>query len=143
MDRLSGQIQGMDISMQAVIAASAQHQQAPQQELIQTMEQQNGAIVACLRFCMTALSSTTQSTGNTFNYVRAFDDARQLVGNIGNVTAGGPANTFDVLIAQDRAKQMAGSIEGGIALGIMNAPSVQSSGRGPTSFEIPLPPMPR
>ena len=70
---------------------------------------------------MAALSGVTQSTGNVFKYVRAFNDAKQLVGNIGEVSAAGPTNTFDVLIAQDRAKQIAGSIEGRVALDFMNA----------------------
>ena len=90
---------------------------------------------------MTAFLSTTQSTGNTFRYVRVRYDAGQLIGTIGNMT-GGPANTFDVMIAQDRAKQMAGSIEGTIALDLTNAPSVHNSGKGVVSSEILLPPMP-
>ena len=126
----------MEISTQAAIDAGAQ-----QTELVQVMDQQTVALAGCLKFFMTALLCTMQSTGNTFRYVRVFYDARQLIGAIGNVT-GGPANTFDVMIAQDRAKQMAGSIEGTIALDFMNAPSVHNSGKGVVSSKIPLPPMP-
>ena len=105
------------------------------------MDQQTVALAGYLEFFMTAFLSTTQSTGNTFRYVRVFYDARQLVGLIGNVT-GGPANTFDVMIAQDQARQIAGSIEGTIAFDLMNAPSVHNSGKGVASSERPLPPMP-
>ena len=137
MNRLSGQMQGIEISQQAAIEAGA-----PQTEFANIMKQQNIALAACLKSCTAALSSTAQSTGNTFKYVRAFDDARQLVGTIGDVGGGGPANTFDVLIAQDRSKQMAGSIDGRLALDFMNAPSVKISENGTTSSKLPTPEMP-
>lgn len=137
MNRLSGQMQGMEIGMQAVIDTGAQNQ-----DLMRAIAREAANVAQCLKVCMAALSGTTQNTGNTFKYVRAFDDARQLVGNIGNGPVGGPATTFDVLIAQDRARQMAGNIDGNVALDFMNAPSVQSGGRGVASSGLPMPPMP-
>lgn len=116
-------MQGVEISTQAAIDAGAQ-----ETELVQVMDQQTVALAGCLKLFLTAFLSTRQSTGNTFRYVRVFYDARQLVGLIGNVT-GGPANTFDVMIAQDQVRQIAGSIEGTIAFDLMNAPSVQNSGK--------------
>ena len=91
---------------------------------------------------MAALSSTAQSAGNTFKYTRTYYDARQLIGTIGEVTAGGSANTFDVLIAQDQSKQMAGSIDGKLALDFMNAPLVRISGNRITSSNLPTPEKP-
>ncbi len=137
MNRLSGQMQGIEISQQAAIDAGASHT-----EFAHVMEQQNIALAACLKSCTAALSSTAQSTGNTFKYARAFDDARQLIGTIGDVGGGGSANTFDVLIAQDRSRQMAGSIDGKLALDFMNAPLVRMSGNGTTSSKLPTPEMP-
>jgi hypothetical protein len=130
-------MQGIEIGVQAVIAAGAQ-----KQELMQTMESQVSVLAHCLTVCMTAWSGATQSTGTTVQYARALDDSRQLLGNIGYVAAGGPATKIDVLIAQDRAKQMAGNIEGKVALEFMNAPTAHSGGRGEASSELPLPPMP-
>ena len=137
MNRLLGQMQGIEISQQATIIAGA-----PKTEFAHVMEQQNIALAECLKSCTTALSSTAQSTENTFKYVRAFDDARQLIGTIGDVRGGGPANTFDVLIAQDRSKQMAGSIDGKLALDFMNAPPVKISENETTSSKLPTPEMP-
>ena len=137
MNRLSGQMQGIEISQQVAIEAGGPHS-----EFANFMEQHNVALAACLKSCTAALSSTAQSTGNTFKYSRAFDDARQLIGTIGDVKGGGPANTFDVLIAQDRSKQMAGSIEGKLALDFMNAPLVKTRGDESASSKLPMPEMP-
>ena len=137
MNRLSGQIQGIEISQQAAIEAGA-----PQREFANIMEQQSIALAACLKSCTVALSSTAQSTGNTFKYARTFDDARQLIGTIGDVRGGGPANTFGTLIAQDRSRQMAGSVEGKVALDFMNAPIVRSGANESASSKLPMPEMP-
>ena len=137
MNRLLGQMQGIAISQQASIDAGA-----PQTEFAHVMEQQNIALAACLKSCTAALSGTAQSTKNTFKYARSFDDARQLIGTIGDVRGGGSVNTFDVLIAQDRSKQMAGSIDGKLALDFMNAPLGSIRGDGTMSSKLPTPEMP-
>ena len=137
MNRLLGQMQGIEISQQATIITGV-----PKTEFAHVMEQQTIALGACLESCTAALSSTAQSTENTFKYVRAFDDARQLIGTIGDVRGGGPANTFAVLRAEDRSKQLAGSIDGKLALDFMHAPPVKMYGDGTTSSKLPTPEMP-
>ena len=137
MNHLSGQMQGIEISQQAAIDAGA-----PQTEFAHVMEQQNVTLATCLKSCTAALSSTTQSTENTFKYARAFDDVRQLIGTIGDVRGGRPANMFDILIAQDRSKQMTGSIDGKLALDFMNVPTGRVSGNGTTSSKLPTPETP-
>ena len=134
MNRLLGPMQGIEISQQATIIAGA-----PKTEFAHVMEQQ-----ICSRRLFEILhgSVVKHSTENTFNYVRAFDDARQLIGTIGDVRGGGPANTFNVVIAQDRSKQMAGSIDEKLALDFMNAPPEKNSGNGTTSSKLPTPEMP-
>ena len=49
MNRLSGQMQGVEISTQAAIDAGAQ-----ETELVQVMDQQTVALAGCLKFFMTA-----------------------------------------------------------------------------------------
>ena len=63
MNPLSGQMQGIEISQQAAIDA-----RAPQTEFAYVIEQQNIALAACLKSCTAALSSTAQSTEDTFKY---------------------------------------------------------------------------
>jgi hypothetical protein len=118
MNSLSGQVQGLEIGMQAVLDFGPQ-----EDDLVRTLNEQTAAIGQCLKVCMAALSGTTKTSGNTIKYARAFDNARQLVGTIGKVTPGGPTNRIDVMIAQDRAQQMGGSIEGKVALDFMSAPA--------------------
>ena len=136
MNRLSGQMQGIEVSQQAAIEAGGPHR-----EFTKVLEQQNIAFAAFLKSCTAALPSTSQSTGNTFKYARAFGDARQLIGTIGDVRGGWPTNTFDVLIAQDRSKQMAGSIDGKLALDFMNAALVKTGGSGSANSKLSRPEM--
>jgi hypothetical protein len=137
MNSLSGQIQGLEIGMQAVAEFGEQ-----KEELMQALAEYNSALGQCLKACMAALSETTAKTGNTIKYARAFDDAKMLIGTIGNVAPGGPANLIEVAIAQDRAKVMAGSVDGDTALAFMNTPSESHSKRGVRSSSLELPPMP-
>jgi hypothetical protein len=133
---ISGQIQGIETGMKAVVDFGAQ-----KDDLMRSLERQNAAVCHCLNACMSSLSSGTPTACGTVKYARAFDDSRQLIGTIGSVQPG-PVNTIDVIIAQDRARQMGGKIEGGIALSFMNEPLANGSGRGAASSSLPVPHMP-
>jgi len=133
---ISGQIQGIETGMKAVVDFGAQ-----KEDLIRSLDRQNAAVYHCMNVCMSTLSGTPTTASGTIKYARAFDDSRQLIGTIGSVPPG-QVNTIDVIIAQDRARQMGGKIEGGIALSFMNEPSVQGNGRGAASSSLPVPQMP-
>ncbi|OJD10871.1 hypothetical protein AJ78_08233 [Emergomyces pasteurianus Ep9510] len=91
--RLTGQMQGLQIGLQAVFDASSgskepimQHwlTEAQQSEVLHAIEQQSIALSHCYRACMAALEETTKVTGHMYKYVTASNEARLLMGDLGN-----------------------------------------------------------
>jgi hypothetical protein len=111
MGSISGQIQGMEIGMQAIIEFGAE-----KDELKQALNEQNAALGQCLKVCMAALSGVNQKTGNAVKYARAYDEAKQIVGTIGYVTPGGATTTIEEMTAHQRAKQVGGTVNTEFAL---------------------------
>ena len=70
MSGISGQIQGMEIGMQAVVEFGAE-----KDELKQALSEQNAALGQCLKVCMAALNGANQTTRNEIKYARAYEDA--------------------------------------------------------------------
>ena len=100
--------------MQAIVEFGAE-----KDELKHALNEQNAALGQCLKVCMAALSGANQMTGNAINYARAYDDARILVGTIGNVSSDVAATTVGEMSAHQRARVMGGRVEGSIALEFM------------------------
>ncbi|KAJ5106787.1 hypothetical protein N7456_003462 [Penicillium angulare] len=100
---LSGKIQGLEISTQTISEFSI-----AKDELTETLNGHSKALAECLRLCTSALDETMHRTGNvTVRYVRALDDARQLiVSTVGDVNSGSGSIYADHIIAQGRADQM-------------------------------------
>jgi hypothetical protein len=116
-------MQGLQIGLQAFLDASAQSRELAttdqQRELAQghdskvlrAIEQQNILLGHCYRACMAAFKETTQATGHTYKYVTASNEAKLLMGDLGNV-AGGAKHTFENITAKDKAHVVAGNMEG-------------------------------
>ncbi|KAJ0375418.1 hypothetical protein COL26b_006297 [Colletotrichum chrysophilum] len=114
LETVTSQIQGLSIGMQAVIEFEAE-----KNELMSALEEQTKMLTQCARVCMPVLEAATKTEGNTVRYAVALGEARQLVGVIGDVKAGGAAVAIDQLIAKDKARQMGGTISGDVALAFM------------------------
>ncbi|KAJ5279207.1 hypothetical protein N7478_004579 [Penicillium angulare] len=111
---ISGKIQGLEISAQTISEFSL-----AKDELTATLNGHRKALAECLQLCTSALDETMHRTGNmTVRYVRALDDARQLiVSTVGDVNSGSGSIYADHIIAQGRADQMiAQAITQGVAL---------------------------
>lgn len=114
MSSISGQIQGLKIGMQSIADSGAQ-----KEELTKLIEEQNAALSNCLKVCISAFQETVKDSGSVIKNAAAYDDARQLVGTIGNVDSEIQGSTIDLAVARDRARQTVGSVEGNIALEFM------------------------
>ncbi|KAF7505378.1 hypothetical protein GJ744_000999 [Endocarpon pusillum] len=102
---LTGQIQGLQIGLQAILDASSesgelvqanpqcQLTEAQQSEVLHAIEQQTVALSHCYRACMAVFKETTKATGHDYKYVKASKEARLLMGDLGNVE-GGALHTF-------------------------------------------------
>jgi hypothetical protein len=97
---LTGQMQGLQIGLQAILDASSggeelvkadpqrQLTEAQQSEVLHAIEQQTIALSHCYRACMAAFKETTKATGHEYKYVKASKQARLLMGDLGNVKGG-------------------------------------------------------
>ncbi|KAJ6008190.1 hypothetical protein N7540_012166 [Penicillium herquei] len=115
MSKISGKIQGLEITIQAL--SEVTH---PKNELTQVLDDQRKALAQCLKVCTGALEESTRRTGSlTARYISALDDARQLVmATFGDGVLGSGTINADIIIAQGRADQMvAQSITQDFALG--------------------------
>lgn len=64
----------------------------------------------CLQACTSGLRETTARAGTRVKYARTFDEARQVIGNMGNVTGGGPPTAVEYAEARDRSRQFVGDL---------------------------------
>lgn len=125
MTSISGQIQGVEIGMQALSDFDTQ-----KNELMAAMEQQSLALAQCLKACTTALSSTSESSGHKYLYTKAIGNAIQLVGNVGQTGTGGTSHTYSQVIGENDAQQVVGDVEGQIALAMFRQHRQDAKGSG-------------
>lgn len=97
---LTGQMQGLQIGLQAIIDANAEgHElleaghrrqltEMQQSRVMCAIEQQIITLSHCYRACMAAFEETTKATGHDYKYVKASNQARLLIGDLGNVKGG-------------------------------------------------------
>ncbi|KAL4816592.1 hypothetical protein BDW67DRAFT_184750 [Aspergillus spinulosporus] len=78
--------------------------------VLQAIEQQNVALGHCYIACIAALRATTQATGNTYRYVSAADEAKLLVGNVGDV-AGSAGHLYEEISAAGNANVILGNMQ--------------------------------
>lgn len=104
--RLTAQLQGLQIGLQACLNAGASDDSGLQRPLSaqqcqaqRAIERQGDILGHCYRSCMAAFEETTKMTGHTYKYVRVCNQARFLMGNLGNVQ-GGAQHSFSNLDIQ-------------------------------------------
>ncbi|KAJ5627354.1 hypothetical protein N7528_004781 [Penicillium herquei] len=115
MNNISGKIQGLEITIQALSQVTP-----PDGQLTGFLDNQNKALAQCLQVCTGALEESTRGSGSlTSRYISALDDARQLiVTTVGDLGSESGMINADIIIAQGRADQMvAQSITQDVALG--------------------------
>ena len=122
---LTGQIQGLQIGLQAILDASSANKElneadhynqftmVQQSEILQAIEQQTITLSHCYRSCMAVFKETTKVTGHDYKYVKASKQARLLMGDLGDVK-GGHLHTFSN-IEVDGGWVVAGNVAGEFA----------------------------
>jgi hypothetical protein len=90
---------------------------AERSKIVEAIEEQTIALSHCYRACMAALQETTKSTGHEYKFIKASDQARLLLGNLGNVQ--GTAHTYHN-IEVNGGKVVAGNMDGNFARDFFN-----------------------
>lgn len=98
-------MQGLQIGLQAILNADSGGQgvtgadrqfhltEAQRSEAVEATEKQSIALSHCYRACMAAFQETTKATGHDYKFVKASNQARLLMGDLGNVQ-GAALHTF-------------------------------------------------
>jgi hypothetical protein len=111
MNSIAGQIQGIEIGMQAISDFGPQ-----KNELLATLEQQSLGLAQCLKACTAVLSSTAEISGHKYLYTKSLGNAMQLIGNVGQTSIGGASHTYNSVIGDNESEQVVGDVEGQVAL---------------------------
>lgn len=107
LSNLTREIQGLELAVKSpeptTLAISDQNVlRARNDELL---NEHGHMLRECLRVCTAGLEETTAVTGTRVKYALTFDEARQWIGNIGDVSAGGPRIDVEYGVARNKSRQ--------------------------------------
>lgn len=78
--------------------------------VISRLNEQSLLLKQCVNVCTASMSEANKEAGVTVLHARTFDEARQFIGNVGDVGAGGPPVHVANAEARDKSKQLIGNI---------------------------------
>ncbi|KAJ3534691.1 hypothetical protein NM208_g7437 [Fusarium decemcellulare] len=111
----SGQIKGIEMAVQTMSLQAANISQSDVDNVVAVLNDHDRVLKQCLKVCTSALTETTAVTGTQVKYARTFEEARQFVGNIGDVVVGGPPTKVEHGEARGKSRQVIGNMDGDFA----------------------------
>ena len=121
---LTGQIQGIQVALQglglsdgAMIQSEANYQFVTRNEAAHALEvlnEHDQALKQCLKFVAGVFPESATKSGVTVGEAMAFNEAKQFIGNVGDVK-GGPDIKVVKMTARDKAWQLTGNMTGDFA----------------------------
>ena len=69
------------------------------------MNEHGRVLRLCLQSCTGGLKETTAKAGTHVKYAKTFDEAKQVIGTMGNVTGGGGPTVVELAEAHDKSHQ--------------------------------------
>lgn len=115
-DLLTGQIEGLKLAVQAVEDAGASNE-----SFITSMAQMAQEVSHCGEVCKAAVNAVPARGTATYNSVKAFDDARFMMGSTNlQPIAGGSTRVFGEVVGRDRSRVWIGDADPKTALSYMN-----------------------
>ncbi|KAK7731727.1 hypothetical protein SLS53_008671 [Cytospora paraplurivora] len=124
---LTGKISSLEFAMQALSASqSSRADRADRDNLnedvpgvVVALEEYKEVLIECLGVQRPALEETSSLNGTTVKWATVLDEAKQQVGNIGDVGRGGPAVNVTYAKASHKSRQYIGNISGELALELL------------------------
>ncbi|KAI1213193.1 uncharacterized protein F4807DRAFT_413235 [Annulohypoxylon truncatum] len=111
----TGQICGLETAVRSLSLAPSNVNQIDMASIIAILDDHDRMLKQYVSFCTSALTEVNERTGNSVKYARTFDEARQFIGNMGDVGRGGPATNVEQGEARDRSRQVIGNMSGDVA----------------------------
>lgn len=105
-----------DFGRQAVCQAVSRQGDSPPvsrkevAQVISRLNEQSLMLKQCVNVCTAGMSEASKEAGVSVLHARTFDEARQFIGNVGDVGAGGPPVHVATAEARDKSKQLIGNI---------------------------------
>jgi hypothetical protein len=112
MSGFTGQIQGLQLAMESLSLGGVSIKKEDVDAVVRVLSEHGKMLEQCLKVCDSGLSETTAASGTKVRYAKVFNEARQFIGNMGNVQfgPGTPAVTVDHAEARDKARQAVGNM---------------------------------
>lgn len=79
---------------------------------VRVLKEHGRVLKLCLESCTSGLKETTARAGTQVKYAKSFNDARQAIGTMGNVTGGESSINVEYAEAHDKSMQFVGSMDG-------------------------------
>lgn len=116
-----GKIEGIELALQSLTLSDTGTGSVRSEKPVGAVSEQGKSVVdilnehsfllkQCLKACASGLAETTNTTGTRVRYACTFDEARQHIGNIGDIQSGGPAVEVDTAEARNKSRQVVGNI---------------------------------
>ena len=110
-NNFTGQIMGLNTALQSMSVANVAVRQEDVQNIARVLNEHRQILKLCLESCTSGLKDATTRDGTQVKYARAFDEARQAIGTMGNVTGGRPPTIVEYAEARNKSIQHVGAMD--------------------------------
>ena len=111
---------GLETALQSMMTANVAVRQEDVNDLTRVLNEHGRVLRLCLEFCTLGLEETTAKAGTHLKYAKTFNDAKQAIGAMGNVTGSRPPTAVEYAEARDKSRQFIGNMDGEIAKNFWN-----------------------
>lgn len=109
-NNFAGQIMGLETALQSMTIANVAVKQEDVNNIARVLNEHGRVLRLCLQSCTSGLKETTTKAGTHVKYARTFNEAKQVIGTMGNVTGGGPPTVVEYAEARDKSRQFVGDM---------------------------------
>ena len=107
----AGQIIGLDTALQSISVVNAAIGPEDVQNVAKVLKEHGRVLKLCYESCMSGLKDTNAKSGTQVRSAKTFNEAKQAIGTMGNVTGGGPPTIVEYAEARDKSMQHIGPMD--------------------------------
>ncbi len=106
---------GLETALQSMTIANIGIRQEEVNNVARVLNEHGRVLRLCLQSCTSGLKETTVKAGTHVKYAKTFDEAKQVIGTMGNVTGGGGPTVVELAEAYHKARQFVGEMSEEVA----------------------------
>ena len=110
-NNFAGQIMGLNTALESMSVANGAIRHEGVQNVARVLNEHGRVLKLCLESCRSGLKDVTARGGTQVRYARTFDEARQAIGTMGNVTGCGPPTSVEYAEARNKSMQHVGAMD--------------------------------